>query len=642
MTHLGQNCEMNRDKDILSDRELFEKTTDIVEHATNAKITLTFKRGENYCTYNGISPDNVKSYTINISTPPVKCIDKYTALLHELGHVLYQSPFTPIRKMLEKSKHYPLYFAIFNVLEDQRIESHLSENYIAYRQRFKKTTTALGKNMDESENINDPLYILLAIRFNQEKVVKHVKNFTHYKKALDDVKNTDSFGALRVFISIKKYIEESFVLGSNTVIQNNDLDSSELNNNSASILRSKHETEMIKSLSKMNGSPITELENNLREEFGNDNPLLSDVQQVKKIISNHSNSEDIQIPQELLDESYDESQIDELLKEGKTQGQKQFLEIREKMLAPDIISDNLPVNVTKIERNEAKYTINYKVSSNLNKLFKKLKMRNKPYVDYHGYEIDIEEYVNNLIRGIDISKSFENLKKSHGSSIVISIDGSSSMHGKKIKTAQKLVATIYESLKGISKIEVKGNVWAGNTNGDIGITEINNIKDVRKITVSGKYFTTPIHMGLEYSGKMLKKMKGEKKLLILITDGIPSHFKKGYHLQPAHYTKVCKKSLQKVLGITPNVLCIVVSEFNSNTYVSIDDAVKNNPQMYSILSKYNETFSKIVDAENEGIKTFTKLFRSKRIIYVNDMDQAFDKVVKQFKNFIQYNAMNFF
>ena len=137
-------------------------------------------------------------------------------------------------------------------------------------------------------------------------------------------------------------------------------------------------------------------------------------------------------------------------------------------------------------------------------------------------------------------------------------------------------------------------------------------------------------------------MKGEKKLLILITDGIPSHFKNGYRLQPAHYTKVCKKSLQKVLGITPNVLCIVVSEFNSNTYVSIDDAVKNNPQMYSILSKYNETFSKIVDAENEGTKTFTKLFGSKRIIYVNDMDQAFVKVVKQFKNFIQYNAMNFF
>jgi hypothetical protein len=630
---------MNRNKDILSDDELFEKTTDIVEHAINAKITLTFDRGSNFCTYDGVNPDNTKSFTINISSPPVKCIDKYTALLHELGHVLYQSPFTPIKKLLENSKHHSLYFAIFNVLEDQRIESHLSENYIAYRQRFKKTTTALGKNLDESENINDPLFILLAIRFNQEKIVKHVKNFIHYKKALDDVKNTDSFGALRVFISIKKYIEESLVLGSSTIIQNNNYDESDLTHNRAPILRSKHENEMIESLSKMNGSPIDELERNIRKEFGDSSSLLTDSKQVKKIMSDDSDSEDIQIPQELLDESYDKSQIDELLKEGKVKGQKQFLEIREKMLSPDIISDNSPVNVTKIERNEENYAIDYRVSSSLNKLFKKLKMRNKPYVDYHGYEIDIEEYVNNVIRGIDINKSFENRKKSHGSSIVISIDGSSSMDGDKIKIAQKLVATIYESLKGIPKIEVKGNVWSGNTDGDIGVTEINTMKDVKKITIAGKYYTTPTHMGLEYSGQMLKSMKGEKKLLILITDGVPNHFKNGYHLQPAHYNKVCKKSLRKVLGITPNVLCILVNDSTLETSTSFDDSIfKNDPKLNSI----RERISKLNDELTVGVKEFIKLFGAKRVIHVNDMDQAFVKVVKQFKNFMQYNAMNFF
>ena len=634
---------MNRDKDLLSDRELFEKTTDIVEHATNAKITLTFKRGENYCTYDGVNSDNTKSYTINISTPPVKCIDKYTALLHELGHVLYQSPFTPIKKMLEHSKHHSLYFAIFNVLEDQRIESHLGENYISYKQRFKKTSTALGKNMDIPKNINDPLFILLAIRFNQEKIVKHTKNFLHYKKALNDVKNTDKFGALRVFISIKKYLEESFISDSTcTVIQNNNSNESHLKTNAESIVRSKHETKMIESVLKINGSPITPYEKTIQKEFDNTDHLLSDVQQIKKIISDNSNSEEIPIPDELLDEFYDESQIDELLKEGKTLGQKQFFEIRENMLAPDIISSNLPDNVTKIERKEAKYTIDYKISSNLNKLFKKLKMRNKPYVDYHGHEIDIEEYVNNMIRGINISKSFENRKKAHGSSVVISIDGSSSMDGHKIKTAQKLVATIYESLKGISKIEVKGNVWSGNTNGDIGITEINDIKDVQKITVDGRYYSTPTHMGLEYSGQMLKNMKGEKKLLILITDGIPNHFKNGSHLQSIHYNKVCKKSLQKVLGITPNVLCIVVSELDSDTPVLIDDLVKNDPQMYSILSKFSKTFTNMINENNTEIEKFEKLFGTKRVIHVNNMDQAFDKVVKQFKNFMQYNAMNFF
>ena len=597
---------MNRDKDLLSDKELFEKTTGIVEHATNAKITLTFKRGENYCMYGGINPDGTKSYTVNISTPPVKCIEKYTALLHELGHVLYQSPFTPIKKMLGKSKHYPFYFAIFNVLEDQRIESHLSKNYIAYKQRFEKTSTALGKNMSVSKNISDPLFMLLAIRFNQENIVKDAKNFTHYKKALEDVKNTDRFGGLRVFISIKKYVDEHLVPDSTcTVIQNNHSDKSESEDNYAHISRTKHQNEMIQSVSKMTGSPTAELENNIRKEFGNASTLLSDVQQVNKIISDKSNSEDGSIPQELLGNAYNELEIEELLKEGKTQGEKQFVEIREKMLAPDIISDNLPDNVTKIERKKAKYTIDYKVSSNLNKLFKKLKMRNKPYVDYHGYDIDIEEYVHNLIRGTDISKSFENLKKSHGSSIVISIDGSSSMDGDQIKIAQKLVATIYESLKGIPKIEVKGNIWSGDGDGNIGITEINSIKDVQNITVHQRYQTTPTHMGLEYSGRMLKKMKGEKKMLILITDGIPNHFKNGTNLQSIHYNKVCKKSLQKVLRITPNVLCIVVREDNIS-------------------------------------KEFKKLFGEKRMIYVKNMNKAFDTVVKQFKNFMQYNAMNFF
>jgi hypothetical protein len=589
---------MNRDKDLLSDKELFEKTTDIVEHATNARINLTFRRGENYCAYGGINPDNTKSYTINISTPPVKCIEKYTALLHELGHVLYQSPFTPIKKMLESSKYRQFYFSIFNVLEDQRIESHLSENYIAYKQRFEKTTAALGKNMGASKNISDPLFMLLAIRFNQEDIVRDAANFTHYKKALEDVKNTDKFGALRVFISIKKYVEEYLVLNSPDIVnQNNHLDKSELKDDCAPIPRTKNENCMIKSLAKINGSPSAEIDNGV---FSS-----SYAQQAQKIMSEKSNSEEISIPQELLDASYNELQIDELLKEGKTQGQKQFLEIREKMLAPDIISDNLPDNVTKIERNKAKYAIDYKVSSNLNKFFKKLKMRNKPYVDYHGYDIDVEEYVHNLIRGIDVSKSFENSKKAHGSSIVVSIDGSRSMDGVQIKIAQKLVATIYESLKGIPKIEVKGNIWSGDVDGNIGITEINSMKDVQNITVNHRYQTTPTHMGLEYSGRMLKKMKGERKLLILITDGVPNHFKNGTNLQSAHYNKVCKKSLQKVLLITPNILCIVVREDNIS-------------------------------------EEFKKLFGAKRMIYVANMNKAFDTVVKQFKNFMRYNVMNFF
>jgi hypothetical protein len=589
---------MARNTKILSDKELFEKTKGIVEHAINAKINLTFKRGGNFCQYHPTS-ENKKShekvYTINIATPAVKGINKYTALLHELGHVLYKSPFTPIKKLLGKSKNHSFYFSIFNVLEDHRIESHLSENYIAYRKRFENTCNALGRELEDQITF-DPLYILLAIRFNQEEKVKNAKNFIHYKKALDDVKNTDEFGGLRVFISIKKYIEEDISLDStDTGIHSKHSDNSELKDNSTPTVRSKHQTEMIENVSKQEGTKKIDQQKKAKKYASKELEIL--------------NSEKISIPDELLQESFDDIEIKKILENGKIQGKQQFEEIQERMLSAGTVSENLPSNVTKIERNETEYTIDYKVSSNLNKLFKKLKMKNKPYVDYQGYEIDIEEYVNNLIRGININKSFEDRKKSQGSSIVISIDGSTSMNNERIKIAQKLVATIYESLKGISEIEVKGNIWAGNEMGDVGITEINSMNDVKKITtgsLEGGYFSTPTHMGLEYSGRMLKKMKGEKKLLILITDGCPNHYKNKTNLQSVHYNKVCKKSLEKVLQITPNVLFFIVA---------------------------NEEYSG---------DYFNKLFGQKRIIYVNNMNKAFDKVVKQFKNFMQYNAMNFF
>ena len=589
---------MARNTKILSDKELFEKTKGIVEHAINAKINLTFKRGDNYCQYHresGNKKSHEKVYTINIATPAVKGINKYTALLHELGHVLYKSPFTPIKKLLGTSKNHSFYFSIFNVLEDHRIESHLSQNYIAYRKRFENTCNALGRELEDQITF-DPLYVLLAIRFNQEEKVKNVKNFIHYKKALDDVKNTDEFGGLRVFISIRKYIEEDLSLGSTDAsIHSKHSDNSELKDNSIPTVRSKHQTEMIENVGKQEGTKKIEQQKKSKKYTTKKSEIL--------------NSEKMSIPEELLQESFDDIEIKRILENGKIQGKQQFEEIQERMLSAGTVSENLPSNVTKIERNETEYTIDYKVSSNLNKLFKKLKMKNKPYVDYHGYEIDIEEYVNNLIRGIDINKSFEDRKKSQGSSIVISIDGSSSMDNERIKIAQKLVATIYESLKGISEIEVKGNIWAGNEMGDVGITEINGMNDVKKITtgsLEGGYFSTPTHMGLEYSGRMLKKMKGEKKLLILITDGFPNHYKNKTNLQSVHYNKVCKKSLEKVLQITPNVLFFIVAN------------------------------------EEYGGSYFNKLFGQKRIIYVNNMNKAFDKVVKQFKNFMQYNAMNFF
>ena len=103
---------MPRNRQHLSEQELFVKTTNMVEYVVDAKIRLMFTGGTNFCNFNGYETEfesrdgalsrykknkKIKFFSINIATPPQKHITQYTALLHELGHKLYESPYTPMK-----------------------------------------------------------------------------------------------------------------------------------------------------------------------------------------------------------------------------------------------------------------------------------------------------------------------------------------------------------------------------------------------------------------------------------------------------------------------------------------------------------------------------------------------------------------
>ena len=121
---------MPLNKQHLTERELFVKTTNMVEQIVDAKISLVFARGMNFCNFDGyqntrISSNGVlsgyitnkkqKNFTVRIAHPPEKHIKQYTALLHELGHILYESPFTPMKQLLENWNAPRLYYDIFNI-----------------------------------------------------------------------------------------------------------------------------------------------------------------------------------------------------------------------------------------------------------------------------------------------------------------------------------------------------------------------------------------------------------------------------------------------------------------------------------------------------------------------------------------------
>ena len=64
-----------------------------------------------------------------------------------------------MKLLLENWNAPKLYYEIFNILEDQRIESHLTRAYAGTKDRFEKTTHDLGKSLPCNASIaDDPVH----------------------------------------------------------------------------------------------------------------------------------------------------------------------------------------------------------------------------------------------------------------------------------------------------------------------------------------------------------------------------------------------------------------------------------------------------------------------------------------------------
>ena len=202
-----------RNTDLLSNNDMYEKYANVVEVVRNAKISIIHSGQTNMVQYMGLK-DKKHVFRIFSAKPNVKGIEKFVGIIHELAHVLFQSPFNATKKLFKdnwglKDEDYKFFFNVFNVLEDQRIESQMGKMYLKHASRFDKTTKKLGKLMGNDVRNQNPIDILLAIRFQRgNDIINDTKDYDVYAKALEDVLLTDRFGALRVMVTIKPYLDK--------------------------------------------------------------------------------------------------------------------------------------------------------------------------------------------------------------------------------------------------------------------------------------------------------------------------------------------------------------------------------------------------------------------------------------------------
>ena len=596
---------MARDRDVLSDKDWFEKTTDIVEGVRDCKVTLTYLNSQNQVAdsnWQTAKKEHDKEFFLNVATPAVKGIEKFTALNHELGHILMETPMAEARKILDKwtkdendnwlksngQKRYTTYWTVFNVLEDQRIESMMGRLWLANKDRFVKARKNRGKLHKTCPD--NPIDILLNIRFFREDLVENKKNKKELKQALEDVVETGRMGALIVLANLKPIIDSYFTdpkppkkipPGDLAKVYLTPTDKTENAKIAEQIIEEHKQTQDDHKPTEDDGSDSNGLSN-----WDNSQKERDEV--VDDIAGGFKGDSD------------DDSDYQDQISDQKIEGDSTIDDIKDTIAGDGSHGEITPSYVLRINRQKEGYSINKEVSEGLKKVFKKVAEIPKTTIGYDGQDIDIETYIENKMKGGDITKCFIDKRYAQGVSIVISIDGSASMNGYPINTVRDLVATLYDSVKHYPNVNMKANVWSSNNKGDVGITDINGLEDCNRISVwnDSGCGQTPTHLALDYSARQVKKMKGRKKLVILITDGLPNYSNNNFRINRTTLMKMSKKAFLKLRRSTPHVMVILVGgRYGGEWYME-------------------------------------QIFGLKRLMHVDSIGMAADRVIKEFKSLV--------
>ena len=499
-----------RDRELVSDTERNRALVDIIENIKNCKIKLTTSFGQSSVRETGKINNTIEQYKISLASPAIKGIETFTALNHECWHILFDSQFKIINRVLadwtdgtEMNKRMYYKFAL-NLLEDIRIESLGGKIWLGTGKRLEKMREKRGKIIRKEKPPHDvlkesPPNVMLMTRFMQGEDYLSNKYFLAMKQAMKDVELTGKFGSIIVLQKIKPLLDEWW--------EDNTSDNS--------------------------------------RQFG------VDVDQDKDWTGDEATTDSMNKLQYSMS-----NDIEDEIREEKKKGEEINKDINDKLSSNNQTNSDDDINyVMYVDRPTAKATFNESIANSMKKLFKKLLMIPKERINDQGSDIDIESYITNKIENKNLNRCLIDKKLDRGVCVLLSVDVSASMGGEKISIARKLVGTLFKSVEGIDNVDIKAQTWSSNREGKITIEEINNFKDVKKVNC-GFGGETPTHLAIDYAVRTAKRMRGWKKLIIILTDGQPQYHKNNYKFYLKQLVAMSQKSMQRALKHTPNIMCI--------------------------------------------------------------------------------------
>lgn len=499
----------HKGKPVIPFSSLCDKTKSIFTMVKGIPIEIRENEGENYI-YK--ERDN---YVINISNKPINGVNKYTVFNHELAHYAFDSANTDFPDYIDeelnqippehRDKALEIYRSVFNIVEDQRVESLLGETYLGTGMRFRHARRRMGGLKPKNLKSVHPLDALHNAREYRGDSIP--KEWEEARDIMDDVEMKDKEASI---VLSKLYIKN--VLNPWIIEQLSNCKSlGDIKPDPNGKIEYKIDMNMpITSKAELDGAFQTAYTENRQCDHRELEAETCDSQDLKDMCAKVNRGESLEDSLEKL-----ESRAYDLIQAFKDKIEQEARNAR-RSFCP---------NVDKIEYTSRENNFNYpkpdrETSKGINKILKFLQIRNRPRIRDCGEEISIPAVIQRKARGY--GDVFIQQRNKNRLAICVSIDASGSMNGFPIETARDMMATMYKAIEGIKDVEIRGVIWAGSAD-TVGITQVHNLKECRFIhTESGEYGGTPTAYAVEYSERIVEEMKAKKKLLVVITDGYPN------------------------------------------------------------------------------------------------------------------------
>ena len=540
-----------------------------------------------------------------------------------------------------------VYMHCFNALEDQRIESLTKNVWLATRGMFKSCTTKCGMEMSNS-SMRTPSDHILAARFHRPELTT-----PEYRQAVKDVEGTGMTGALVVMNKMRalidKHIEENLqktldtmkevireggcmpipIEQVNQYQEKQQARKAQIGNTGSyearitryanavkeSDMTTEQKAEKKKEIAKMrkissktkSPTPKTEKEKKLQAQLEAQEDQKIKTFSITKGLEVQTNTENSSRknannthelgnpdPNQYIDNKMVESILGTSIEESKKQAKKEVNKILEKILVSGSPKEPAHIKIG-LTRMTATVEPDTNIANQLAKTFERVRQSKRTRLTETGSELDIEALIQTHSKGFG-EYMIEEVKH-QGLTIYISIDGSGSMrHMNHMGEARNLVATMFKAVDRTPSVKILANVWSSNTNGEVGITTIKSLQECKQISLDGKgYYYTPTHEAIRYTAKQMGSYSG-KKLMIIITDGIPQyHGKNGQSYSSEVLVNMAQKEYRKAQKYCRNIMCINISQ-----------EIRAKQNLQAIFKRNYVEFNGMVQAKQFVLKNFRR------------------------------------